>query len=31
MLLAKKKIRVRRNSLGGGVEVVSSKIPYRNW
>lgn len=31
MLLTKKGIRVRRNSLAGGVEVVPSKIPYRNW
>lgn len=31
MLLTKKKIKVRRNPLAGGVEVVPSRIPYRNW
>jgi hypothetical protein len=31
MLLTKHEIKVRKNVLGGGVEVVPSKIPYRNW
>lgn len=31
MLLTKHRIKVRRNRLAGGVEVVPSKIPYRNW
>jgi hypothetical protein len=31
MLLTKNRIKVRRNALAGGIEVVPSKIPYRNW
>jgi hypothetical protein len=31
MLLTKNKIKIRRGGDEMGVEVVSSKIPYRNW
>jgi hypothetical protein len=31
MLLTKKKIKIRRPGDAEGVEVVPSKIPYRNW